>query len=98
MQTVTQKDLWPGVHFTAVHTTKFKSSVMSVTLMTQLDRETARRQRSYMLCQCGVAGLSALLWLLSISAVPALEICAVAGALVSGGFLCLILLTSIRAG
>ena len=41
MQTVTQKDLWPGVHFTAVHTTKFKSSVMSVTLMTQLDRETA---------------------------------------------------------
>ena len=66
--------------------------------ITQLDREAARRQRSYMLCQCGVAGLSALLWLLSISAVPALEICAVAGALVSGGFLCLILLTSIRAG
>ena len=41
MLTVTRKELWPGVGLTAVHTTKFKSSAMSVTLLTPLSRENA---------------------------------------------------------
>jgi predicted Zn-dependent peptidase len=41
MLTVEQKQLWPGVNLTAVHTRKFKSSLMGVTLLTPLRAETA---------------------------------------------------------
>lgn len=38
---VTQKEIMPGVHLTAVHTNKFKSSYFGAILLTPLDRETA---------------------------------------------------------
>lgn len=41
MLTVMRKELWPGVNLTAVHTDKFKSSMMSVSLLTALREETA---------------------------------------------------------
>ena len=41
MLTVTRKELWPGVSLTAVHTDKFKSSMMSVNLLAPLREETA---------------------------------------------------------
>lgn len=41
MTEVTRTDLMPGVHLRAVHTKKFKSSYLSVTLMTPLSAETA---------------------------------------------------------
>ena len=39
--TVTQKEIMPGVHLTAVHTNKFKSSCFNVALLTPLVREHA---------------------------------------------------------
>ena len=33
---VTQKDLMPGVHLTAVHTEKFKNCLLGATLLTSL--------------------------------------------------------------
>lgn len=41
MLQVTQKDLRPGVHLTAVQTRKFKTSVLGVTLMVPLDKRNA---------------------------------------------------------
>ncbi len=41
MATVTQKDLMPGVSLTAVHTSKFKTFTLGVTLLTQLSDKTA---------------------------------------------------------
>ncbi len=41
MLTVIRKELWPGVSLTAVHTDKFKSSMMSVNLLAPLREETA---------------------------------------------------------
>lgn len=41
MLTVEHRQLWPGVNLTAVRTDKFKSSLMGVTLLTPLKRETA---------------------------------------------------------
>ena len=41
MSQVTRRELFPGVWLRAVHTNKFKSSYLSVTLMTPLNRETA---------------------------------------------------------
>lgn len=41
MLTVRKKELWPGVNLTAIQTDKFKSSMMSVTLLTPLRAETA---------------------------------------------------------
>lgn len=38
---ITHKQLMPGVHLTAVHTNKFKSSCFGVTLLTPLEREQA---------------------------------------------------------
>lgn len=38
---VTHKELFPGVHLTAVHTKKFKSSHFAVRMLTPLDREYA---------------------------------------------------------
>ena len=38
---VTQKDLMPGVHLTAVHTEKFKTCLLGATLLTSLRKETA---------------------------------------------------------
>lgn len=41
MTQVTQKDLMPGVRLTAVHTDKFKTCMLSATLLSPLDQETA---------------------------------------------------------
>ena len=41
MSQVTRRELFPGVWLRAVHTDKFKSSYLSVTLLAPLDRETA---------------------------------------------------------
>lgn len=41
MSQITRRELFPGVWLRAVHTSKFKSSFLSVTLLTPLDRETA---------------------------------------------------------
>lgn len=41
MLRVTQKEIMPGVHLTAVHTNKFKSSCFNVALLTPLEREHA---------------------------------------------------------
>ena len=41
MSQVTRRELFPGVWLRAVHTNKFKSAYLSVTLLTPLDRETA---------------------------------------------------------
>lgn len=41
MSPVTRIQLLPGVHLTAVHTTKFKSSLLSVTLLAPLSGDTA---------------------------------------------------------
>jgi len=41
MSQVTRIQLMPGVRLTAVHTKKFKSSVLSAQLLTPMDRETA---------------------------------------------------------
>lgn len=41
MSAVTRNQLLPGVFLTSVHTTKFKSSTLSMTLLTPLKRETA---------------------------------------------------------
>ncbi len=41
MSQVTRRELFPGVWLRAVHTNKFKSSYLSITLLTPLDRETA---------------------------------------------------------
>ena len=41
MSQVTRRELFPGVWLRAVHTSKFKSSYLSLTLLTPLDRETA---------------------------------------------------------
>lgn len=41
MSQVTRRELFPGVWLRAVHTNKFKSSYLSVTLLTPLTRETA---------------------------------------------------------
>lgn len=41
MTQVTHKDLMPGVHLTAVHTNKFKTCMLSVTLLTPMEAETA---------------------------------------------------------
>ena len=38
---MTRRELFPGVWLRAVHTNKFKSSYLSITLLTPLDRETA---------------------------------------------------------
>ena len=41
MSQVTRRELFPGVWLRAVHTNKFKSSYLSVTLLTPLDKKTA---------------------------------------------------------
>ena len=41
MSEVTRRELFPGVWLRAVHTNKFKSSYLSVTLLAPLDRKTA---------------------------------------------------------
>lgn len=41
MADIMRSELFPGVHLTAVHTTKFKSCVLSATLLAPLSRETA---------------------------------------------------------
>ena len=41
MSQVTRRELFPGVWLRAVHTNKFKSSYLSLTLLTPLDRKTA---------------------------------------------------------
>ena len=41
MRTVTRNQLLPGVFLTAVHTKKFKSSVLSMTLLAPLSAENA---------------------------------------------------------
>ncbi len=41
MSQMTRRELFPGVWLRAVHTNKFKSSYLSITLLTPLDRETA---------------------------------------------------------
>ena len=41
MSQVTRRELFPGVWLRAVHTNKFNSSYLSITLLTPLDRETA---------------------------------------------------------
>ena len=41
MSQVIRRELFPGVWLRTVHTNKFKSSYLSVTLLTPLDRETA---------------------------------------------------------
>ena len=41
MSQVTRRELFPGVWLRAVHTNKFKSSYLSVTLLVPLDRRTA---------------------------------------------------------
>ena len=41
MTQVTRTDLMPGVHFRAISTGKFKSSYLSITFLTPLNRETA---------------------------------------------------------
>ena len=41
MSAVTRSQLMPGVFLTSVHTKKFKSSILSMTLLTPLKRETA---------------------------------------------------------
>ena len=41
MSQVTRRELFPGVWLRAVHTNKFKSSYLSLTLLTPLERETA---------------------------------------------------------
>lgn len=41
MTRVTQRELMPGVHLTAVHTTKFKSSYMGLQFLTPLSADTA---------------------------------------------------------
>jgi len=41
MSNVTRRELFPGVWLRAVHTNKFKSSYLSITLLTPLDREKA---------------------------------------------------------
>ena len=41
MSQVTRRELFPGVWLRTVHTNKFKSSYLSVTLLTPLDRKTA---------------------------------------------------------
>lgn len=41
MSQVTRRELFPGVWLRAVHTNKFKSSYLSITLLTPLDRKTA---------------------------------------------------------
>ena len=41
MSAVTRNQLLPGVFLTTVHTKKFKSSVLSMTLLTPLKKETA---------------------------------------------------------
>lgn len=41
MSQITRRELFPGVWLRAVHTSKFKSSYLSVTLLTPLARETA---------------------------------------------------------
>ena len=41
MSQVTRRELFPGVWLRAVHTSKFKSSYLSATLLTPLDRKTA---------------------------------------------------------
>ncbi len=41
MTQVTRQELWPGVWLRTIHTHKFKSSYMSVTLLTELKQETA---------------------------------------------------------
>ena len=41
MSQVTRRELFPGVWLRTVHTNKFKSSYLSLTLMAPLDRGTA---------------------------------------------------------
>ena len=41
MSQITRRELFPGVWLRTVHTSKFKSSYLSVTLLTPLDRKTA---------------------------------------------------------
>ena len=41
MSQVTRRELFPGVWLRAVHTSKFKSSYLSATLLAPLDRRTA---------------------------------------------------------
>ena len=41
MSQVKRRELFPGVWLRAVHTDKFKSAYLSVTLMSPLDPETA---------------------------------------------------------
>lgn len=41
MSQVTRRELFPGVWLRAVHTSKFKSSYLSITLLTPLDKKTA---------------------------------------------------------
>ena len=41
MSQVTRRELFPGVWLRAVHTNKFKSSYLSITLLTPLDKKTA---------------------------------------------------------
>ena len=41
MSQITRRELFPGVWLRAVHTNKFKSAYLSLTLLTPLDRETA---------------------------------------------------------
>lgn len=41
MSQVTRRELFPGVWLRAVHTSKFKSSYLSITLLAPLTKETA---------------------------------------------------------
>lgn len=41
MSQITRRELFPGVWLRAVHTNKFKSSYLSITLLTPLDKKTA---------------------------------------------------------
>ena len=41
MAQMTRRELWPGVWLRAIHTEKFKSAYLSLTLMAPLDRATA---------------------------------------------------------
>ena len=43
METVVIKQIMPGVDLTCVHTDKFKTGNLSITLMTELKKETASK-------------------------------------------------------
>ncbi len=43
METVVKKDIMPGVDLTCVHTDKFKTGNLSITLMTELNKQTVSK-------------------------------------------------------